>query len=177
MDSLLHEVFCYLLCLKEMQNIFRTNSRLCLLFLPMERELVMLAEKGISSVCLPTSCTYLMFRQLVMGSALLTAVTTIRSMLGPSNVIRMACAFIALPSLSFDTSLQLVVMLGMMVTSLNLRQLRGHSHTLVRLYQSKLCTGVKIRQQKRGEGVKECKCVCEKHNATIKSLNQNNFQM
>lgn len=49
--------------------------------------------------------------------------------------------------LGIDTSLLPVVMLGMLVTSVNLRQVRRHSHTRVRMYQSKLWTGVEIRQQ------------------------------
>lgn len=46
-----------------------------------------------------------------------------------------------------DASLLPVVILGMLVTSLNLRQVRSHTHTLVRMYQSKLWTVVEIRQQ------------------------------
>ena len=49
--------------------------------------------------------------------------------------------------LGADTSLLPVVMLGMLVTSVNLRQVRRRSHTQVRMYQSKLWTGVEIRQQ------------------------------
>lgn len=83
------------------------------------------------------------------------------SMRGPNNDIRMNViyqrAFSALRSLSFDTPMQLVVMLGMLATSLNLRRLCSPSRTPVRMYQSKLWAGVKIRQQKRRERVKECK--------------------
>lgn len=54
--------------------------------------------------------------------------------------------------MSVDISLLPMVMMGML-TSLNLRQGRSHPHTLVRMYQSKLWTGVEIGQQTgKGEG-------------------------
>lgn len=56
-------------------------------------------------------------------------------------------------SLVADNRLLSVVMLEMLVTSVNLRQVHSYSHSLVRMYQSKLWTGVDIRQQTgKGEG-------------------------
>lgn len=57
-------------------------------------------------------------------------------------------------NLSLGTDIQLfVVMLEMLVTSVNLRQVHSYFHSLVRMYQSKLWTGVEIRQQTgKGEG-------------------------
>lgn len=66
----------------------------------------------------------------------------------PEGVSKNTCNLL----LGIDASLLPVVILRMLVTSLNLRQVHSHSHTLVMMYQSELWTVVEIRQQTgRGE--------------------------